>query len=192
MVGLHPQGLEQISLISHKEATQVQHCSASFGTEHSCFTGGLQRRAWGGIRGRLEMQTEHSQLCQWFAALLPTGRTTAPLETTQDRESDGQKLLLDSQQAAIECPTVRAARRAQVSHQLVSRTCKSIWRSFLKSGEPLQHQPAPSTLCPTLSDPTVLYLRPQRVCTGSSTIHTCQLCHLEGTAEAQEQFWRSN
>lgn len=76
MGGLHPQGLEQISLISHKEATQVQHCSASFGTEHSCFTGGLQRRAWGGIRGRLEMQTEHShsfvnglQLCFQQAGL---------------------------------------------------------------------------------------------------------------------------
>lgn len=76
MVCLHLQGLEQILLISHEEATQVQHCSASFGTDHSYLTGRLQRRAWGGITSRLEIQTEHShsfvnglQLCFQQAGL---------------------------------------------------------------------------------------------------------------------------
>lgn len=59
VVYLHPQGLQQVSLTSHEEATQVQHCSASLGTDHSYLTGRQQRRAWGDARGRLEMQTEH-------------------------------------------------------------------------------------------------------------------------------------
>lgn len=45
------------------------------------------------------------------------------------------------------------------------------------------NQPPPFSAQPFLT-PLCLYLRAQRVCTGSSTIHTCQLCHLKGTAEA--------
>lgn len=80
----------------HRSSTVLPGC-----TDHSYLTGRLQRTVWGDIRGRLETQTEH---CHSFVSGLQLcfqqAEPTAPLETTQDRKSDGQKLLPDSQQAA--------------------------------------------------------------------------------------------
>lgn len=162
----------------HRSSTVLPVC-----TDHSYLTGRLQRRVWGEIRQAGDTDRALSQLCQWFAALFPTGRTTAPLETAQDRKSDGKKLLPDSQQAATSAPVLEQQEEHKF-HTNLFQTHRPIRRPFLKSGANLQHQPVPSILCPALSDPTVPYLRAHRVCTGSSTIHTCHLCHLKGTAEA--------
>lgn len=186
-----------ISHCSHEEATLVQHCSVSFGTEHSYYTGKVERRAQGNARGRLEMDVEHRhslvsglQCCfqqVGLQHLWRQPRTEVRWTKTPARHPSEQP----------DMPHCSSGKKSTASYQLLPQTCKSIWRLSPTSGADLQHQPGPSILCPAPPHPNMplpkssegepkgqlchllhaaITAETKELSTGSSTIHTCQLC----------------
>lgn len=100
-----------ISHRSHEEATLVQHCSVSFGTERSYYTGRVERRARGEARGRLEM---YDTTLSAVSSAASNRQDYSIFGDGPGQQSDGQKLLLGSLASSQTCLAVGAARRAQL------------------------------------------------------------------------------
>lgn len=90
----------------------AQLCSVTFGTEHSYYTGRVERRAQGEAGWRRMQSTDMALSVVCSAASNRQDYSTFGDDTGQ--ESDGQKLLLGSSVSSQTCLAVGVARRAQL------------------------------------------------------------------------------